>query len=77
MLIYCHKGSDGISILKFCKFSSSEQVLSVVLIYRKQSSVLLLLYENLETFKNITSLNFVIGDFNLDVLNDEIHVTLL
>ena len=74
MLIYSHKGSDGISILKFCKFSSSEQVLCVVLIYRKQSSVLLF-YENLETFKNITSLNFVIGDFNLDVLNDEIHVT--
>ena len=32
--------------------------------------------KKLETLHNNTSLNFIIRDFNLDVLNDEIHVTL-
>ena len=47
--IYSHEESDGISILKFCKPSSSEQILCVALIYRKHSSVLSSFYENLET----------------------------
>ena len=60
----------------FCKLSSSEHVLYVELIYKKHSSALSSFYENLETLNNNTSLNFIIGDFNLHVLNDEIHVTL-
>ena len=76
MQIYSHEGSDGISILKFCKPSSSEHVLCVALIYRKHSSALSLFYENLETFNNNASLNFIIRDFNLDALNEEIYVTL-
>ena len=38
--IYSHEGLDGISVLKFCKPSSSEHVLCVGLIYRKHSSAL-------------------------------------
>ena len=74
--IYSHEGSDGIFILRFCKPSSSEHVLCMALIYRKHSSVLSSFYENLETLNNNTNLNFIIGDFNLDVLNVEIYVAL-
>ena len=73
--IYSNEGSNGISILKFSKPSSSEHVMHVALIYRKHSSALSSFYENLETLNNNTSLNFIIGDFNLDALNEEIHVT--
>ena len=73
--IYSNEGSSGISILKFSKPSSSEHVMHVALIYRKHSSALSSFYENLETLNNNTSLNFIIGDFNLDALNEEIHVT--
>ena len=73
--IYSNEESNGISILKFGKPSSSEHVMYVALIYRKHSSVLSSFYENLETLNNNTSLNFIIGDFNLDALNGEIHVT--
>ena len=61
--------------MKFCKPSSSEHVLCVALIYRKHNSALSSFYENLETLNN-NSLNFIIGDFNLDALNEEIYVTL-
>ena len=76
MKICSHEGSDGISILTFCRPSSSEHVLCVALIYRKHSSALSLFYENLGTLNNNTSLNFVNGDVNLDALNEEIYVTL-
>ena len=76
MQIYSYEGSDGIAILKFCKLPSSEHVVCVALIYRKHSSALSSFYENLEALNNNTSLKFIIGDFNLDALNDEIHVTL-
>ena len=60
--------------MKFCKPSSSEHVLCVTLIYRKHDSALSSFYENLETLNNNTSLNFIIGDFNLDALNEEIYL---
>ena len=63
-------------MLAFCEPSSSEHVLLLALIYRKHSSALSSFFENLGTLNNNTSLNFIIGDLNLDALNGEIYVTL-
>ena len=49
-------------------------MLCVTLIHRKHDSALSSFYENLETLNNNTSLNFIIGDFNLDALNEEIYL---
>ena len=66
--IYNHEGSNGISILKFCKHSISEHVLCLALNYKKHSPTLSSLYKNFETLNSNTSLNFIIKDFNLDAL---------
>ena len=63
-------------MLAFCESSSSEHVLHLALIYRKHSSALSSFFENLGTLNNNTSLNFIIGDLNLDALNGEIYATL-
>ena len=69
VLLQCHRNGEGISVIKLCKPIYSNDCVNIVILYRKELSIIPVFFSNLELLNNSTEINIVLGDFNLDALD--------
>ena len=67
VLLQCHQKGEGISVIKLCKPTYSNDCVSIAKLYRRQYFDKF--FSNLELLNNFSEINIVLGDFNLDALN--------
>ena len=69
VLLQCHQEDEGISVIKPCKPTYSNDCVSIAILYRRQLSTIPAFFSNLELLNNSSEINIVLGDFNLDALD--------
>ena len=69
VLLQCHQKGEGISVIKLCKPTYSNDCVSIVILYRRQLSTIPAFFANLELLNNSSEINIVLGNFNLDALD--------
>ena len=72
-----HQKFDGISIVKVHKSTFSNKIIGIVLLYRKHSPTLSSFYEALTIVNDHEDISIILGDFNLDVLDSDVHKQLI
>ena len=71
--IFDHQKFDGISIVKVHKSTFSDKTIGIALLYRKHSSTLSSFYEALTILNDHEDISIILGDFNLDLLDSDVH----
>ena len=69
VLLQCHQKGEGISVIKLCKPTYSNDCVSIAILYRRQLSTIPAFFLNLELLHSSSEINMVLGDFNLDALD--------
>ena len=69
VLMQCHQKGEGISVIKLCKSTYSNDCVSIDILYRRQLSTISAFVSNLELLNNSSEINIVLEHFNLDTLD--------
>ena len=69
VLMQCHQKGEGISVIRLCKPTYSNDCVSIAILYRRQLSTIPAFFLNLELLHSSSEINIVLGDFNLDALD--------
>ena len=75
--IYDHQKFDGISTTKAHKLTFSNKVIGIALLYRKFYFTLWHFYEALTFLNDNKDISLILGYFNLDVLDSDVHEQLI
>ena len=69
VLLQCHQKGEGISVIKLCKPTYSNDCVSIAILYSRMLSTIPAFFSNLELLNNSSEINIVLRDFNLDALD--------